>query len=253
MTAVLERRRVAMDPRLRARRVAVRRDEGRRRFRLLLLAVGVVTVAGLAAGATYSPLLSVHRVDVRGAGPLRPSVVTATHIAVGAPLLFVDARAAAADVRRLPAVASARVERHFPTTVTVTVSLRVPVAWAPDGRGAAVLIDGHGVVIARTATAPLGVPALVGLTKIPAPGGRVAPAAPAAVAAALARTLPGRAVDVTLGSLGLVVGVTGGPQLRFGDPTGLATKARAAAVLLGALARPATYVDVSVPDAPVAG
>jgi cell division protein FtsQ len=180
-------------------------------------------------------------------------VVAATHIAAGAPLLFVDAGAAAADVRRLPAVASARVERHFPNTVTVVVTLRVPVAWAPDGRGGAVLIDAHGVVIARTATAPLGVPALVGLTKIPAPGGRVAPAAPAALAAALAPALPGRVVGVSLGPTGLVVGVMAGPQLRFGDATGLATKARAAAVLLGALARPATYVDVSVPDAPVAG
>ena len=58
---------------------------------------------------------------------------------------------------------------------------------------------------------------------------------------------------MTLGPTGLTVGVIAGPQLRFGDATALAAKARAAAALLGALLRPATYVDVSVPDAPVAG
>lgn len=253
MTAITARPRIAMDPRVRARRIAVRRDEGRRRFRRLLVAVSAVTVVGLAAAVAYSPLLAVHRVDVHGAGAIQPSVLAATHITSGSPLLLVDAGGSAAAVRRLPAVASARVERHFPTSVTVTVTLRVPVAWAPAGPAGAVLIDAHGVVMARTATAPLGLPALVGLTKIPAPGGRVAPLAPAALAAALAPALPGRVAGVTLGPTGLVVGVMAGPQLRFGDATALATKARAAAVLLGALGRPATYVDVSVPDAPVAG
>lgn len=253
MTATIARPHVTIDPRLRARRVAVRRDEGRRRLHRLFLAVGVVTVAGIAVGAAYSPLLAVHRVDVRGAGPLRTSVLSATHIGVGAPMLFVNAGHAAAGVRRLPDVASARVDRAFPNTVTVTVTLRVPVAWAPAGPSGAAVIDGHGVVIGRMPTAPFGLPELVGLTRVPTPGGRVAPAAPAALAAALAPTLPGRIAGVSLGPAGLVVAVVAGPQLRFGDTTALATKAHAAAVLLSALGRPANYVDVSVPDAPVAG
>jgi cell division protein FtsQ len=253
MTAVIARPRVAIDPRLRARRVSVRRDEGRRRLRRLLVAVGVVTVAGLAVAVAYSPLLAVDHVEVRGAGPTRRTVLAATHLAGGAPILFVDAGRTAAAVRRLPAVASADVERSFPHTVTVTVTLRVPVAWAPAGPTGAALVDVHGVVISRTPTAPVGLPELIGLTKIPAPGGRVAPLGPAALAAALVPALPGRVVGVTLGPTGLTVGVIAGPQLRFGDTTALAAKARAAAALLGALLRPASYIDVSVPDAPVTG
>jgi cell division protein FtsQ len=253
MTAVIAPSRVAIDPRLRARRVAVRRDAGRRRRRRLLAGLGVVTLAGLAVAAVYSPLLTVNRVEVRGAGPTRTVVLAATHLSVGAPILFVDAGRAAAAVRRLPGVASAHVERSFPHTVTVTVTLRAPAAWAPAGPAGAVLVDGDGVVISRAPTAPVGLPELAGLTKVPGPGGRVAPLGPAALAAALAPALPGRVVDVTVGPAGLTVGVTAGPQLRFGDATALTAKARAAGLLLRALVGPATYVDVSVPSAPVAG
>jgi len=253
MTAVVARPRVAIDPRLRARRVAVRRDQGHRRLRRLLVGLGVVAIAGLAAAVVYSPLLAVSRVEVQGAGPTRSAVLAATHLAAGAPILFVDAGGAAAAVRRLPAVESAHVERSFPHTVTVTVTLRVPVAWAPVTPTGAALIDAHGVVISRIPAPPLGLPELVGLTAVPGPGGRVAPAAPAAVAAVLVPALPGRVVGVTLGPTGLTVGVLAGPQLRFGDTTALAAKARTAAALLGALVAPATYLDVSVPAAPVTG
>jgi cell division protein FtsQ len=252
MTAVIARPRVAIDPRLRARRVAVRRDEGRRRLRRLLAGLGVVTIAGLAAAVVYSPLLAVNQIEVRGAGPTRATVLAATHLAAGAPILFVDAGGAAAAARRLPAVESAHVERSFPHTVTVTVTLRVPVAWAPLNPGAA-LVDAHGIVISRAPAAPLGLPELVGLTKVPSPGGRVAPLAPATLAAALVPALPGRVVGVMIGPTGLTAGVIAGPQLRFGDTTALAAKARTAAALLGALVAPATYLDISVPAAPVAG
>jgi cell division protein FtsQ len=253
MTAVVARPRVAMEPRLRARRVAVRREAGRRRLRRLVVALGIAGLAGLGVAAVYSPFLAVDRVQVRGAGPTQRAVLAATHLSTGAPILFVDASGAAAAVRRLPAVASAHVERAFPHTVTVTVTLRTPAAWAPLAAGGVAVVDGHGVVISRAATAPFGLPELVGLTKVPTPGGRVAPAGPAVLAAALAPALPGRVGVVTFGPDGLIVGVAGGPQLRFGDTTALATKAHAAAAILAALVAPAHYLDVSVPAAPVAG
>lgn len=252
MTTVVARPRVTMDPRVRARRVAVSRAEGRRRLHRLVAGLGVVAAAGLAAAVVYSPLLAVDHVDVRGAGPLRAAVLGATHLGAGAPIVFVDSGGAAAAVRRLPAVESARVERSFPHTVTVTVTRRVPVAWATVPGGAA-LVDRHGVVIAHTATPPIGLPELFGLTRIPTPGGLVAPTGPAALAAALVPALPGRLVGVTLSPGGLIVGILGGPQLRFGDSTTLTVKAHTAAALLGALTHPANYLDVSVPTAPVAG
>jgi hypothetical protein len=46
----------------------------------------------------------------------------------------------------------------------------------------------------------------------------------------------------------------GGPQVRFGAPTDIPTKARVAAAVLASLGgTPVQYVDVGVPAAPVSG
>ncbi len=240
-----------IDARLRARRVAVRRAEGARRRRRLLVLGGVVVLVAVAAAVTWSPLLSVHRVVVRGAGPHAATVRQAADVTGS--MLLVRPGQVASDVERLPWVASARVSREFPTTITITVVARTPVAWSPDGPHQVALVDGHGVVTALAPTAPTGLPELSGLTRVPDLGGRVAPLAPAEVAGALGSTLAPRVQTVALTSVGLVATVAGGPQLRFGDATDLAAKARAAAAVLGALVHPASYVDVSVPSAPVAG
>jgi len=69
----------------------------------------------------------------------------------------------------------------------------------------------------------------------------------------LAEILAGYGLDYSDDPSGLTALVPGGPQLHFGDGTQLAAKAQAAAAVLGALVAPATYIDVSVPGAPVAG
>ena len=79
------------------------------------------------------------------------------------------------------------------------------------------------------------------------------PSALAQLAAALPATLRARVSTLLSLPSGLTALVPGGPQLRFGDGTQLAAKAQAAAAVLGALVAPATYIDVSVPGAPVAG
>jgi cell division protein FtsQ len=241
-----------MDPRLRARRVAVRRAEGTRRRRRLLAGLAVVAALTLAAAVAWSPLLAVHRVVVRGAGAQDAAVRQAAHL-TGGPMLLVRTGAVASDVEQLPWVASARVERQFPTTVTITVTARAPVAWAAAGPSRVALVDGHGVVTAFVATAPPGLPQLAGLTRVPGLGGRVAPTAPAEAAAALGPTLAPRVSTVALTAAGLLATVTAGPQIRFGDTSALRANAHAAAAVLGALVHPATYLDVSVPSAPVAG
>jgi cell division protein FtsQ len=244
--------RVRIDPRLRARRAAVRRDAGRRRLHRLLLGAGVVATLTVAAAVAWSPLLAVHTIVVRGAGPDRAAVRAAARVRPGQPMLLVNAGGVAAAVGRLPTVASARVERDFPNTVTITVSRRVPVAWAPAGPGRAAVLDRHGDVLAVGPGPPAGLPELAGLTRVPGPGGRLhAPAA--AAAAALGPSLRGRVTTVVALPGGLVALVANGPQIRFGDGTQLAAKAEAAAAVLAALVAPARYIDVSVPNAPVSG
>lgn len=253
MTTVAAPRRAPIDPRLRARRVAVRRAEGHHRRRRILAILGVFAVVGLAVALVWSPFLAVHRIVVRGAGSHDAAVRSAAHLNTGGPLLLVHTGAVASDVEHLPWVGSAQVERQLPNTVTITVTIRTPVAWAPAGPGRVVLVDEHGVVIALAAAAPVGLPELTGLTRIAPLGGRVAPTAPAAAAAALEPALGARVTAVALTPIGLTATVAGSPEVLLGDTTALAAKAHTAAAVLGALVHPATYLDVSVPSAPVAG
>jgi cell division protein FtsQ len=244
--------RVRIDPRLRARRAAVRRDAGRRRLHRLLLGASVVTTLTVAAAVAWSPLLAVHTIVIRGAGADRAAVRAAAGVTRGQPMLLVNAGGVAGAVRRLPTVASARVERDFPNTVTITVSHRVAVAWAPAGPGRDAVLDGHGDVMAVGPRPPAGLPELAGLTRVPGLGGRLtAPAA--AAAAALGPSLRGRVTALVALPTGLVAVVADGPQIRVGDGTQLAAKAEAAAAVLAALVAPARYIDVSVPSAPVSG
>jgi cell division protein FtsQ len=246
-------RRVAIDPRLGARRVAVRRDERQRRRRRLLAGLGVVALVSLAVGLVWSPFLAVHRIVVRGAGTHTAAVRQAAHLGTGGPLLLVHTGTVAAHVEQLPWIGSAHVERQLPNTITITVTVRAPVAWAPAGPGRVVLVDSHGVVAAVATAAPFGLPELTALTHVGGLGGRIAPTAPAAAAAALAPAFGPRLVSVALTPIGLTATVAGSPEVLLGDATALAAKAHAAAAVLGALVHPATYLDVSVPGAPVAG
>ena len=98
-----------IDPRIRQRRIAVRRQEGRRRLRLL---IGIGTVSGLLVGgwgATRSPLLDVDGIAVAGADRTsRDDLVAASGIRFGQAMVDVDERGA---VQAL-AVLAVDSERH---------------------------------------------------------------------------------------------------------------------------------------------
>jgi cell division protein FtsQ len=249
MTAVTAPR-VRMDQRVRARRAAVQRANGRRRLHRLVLGAGILTVLLVAVAIVYSPLLAVRTVVVDGAGTEQADVAQAAGVA-GKPIVLLSAGSVAAAAESVPGVASATVTRHFPSTVVIHVTLEPTVGSVAAGPGKVALIDGDGQATAIVARAPAGLPVLAGAPAAQV-GSRV-PSALARLAAALPATL--RARVSTLRSLpsGLTALVPGGPQLLFGNGTQLAAKAQAAAAVLGALVAPATYIDVSVPGAPVAG
>ncbi len=249
MTAVTAPR-VRMDQRVRARRIAVQRAAGRRRLRRLVVVAGVLTVLLVGVAIVYSPLLSVHTIVVDGAGTEQADVVQAAGVG-GKPIVLMSAGAVAASVEQVPGVASASVTRHFPTTVVIHVTLEPTVGTVTAGPGKVALIDRDGQATAIVARAPAGLPVLAGA---PAPTvGSHVPVALARLATALPTTLRARVSTLLSLPSGLTALVPGGPQLRFGDGTHLAAKAQAAAAVLGALVAPATYIDVSVPSAPVAG
>jgi hypothetical protein len=97
-------------------------------------------------------------------------------------------------------------------------------------------------------------PELVGVADLAGPGGHVQPVTLPAAAAALGSDLAPRTASVLLNDGTLTVQVNAGPQLRFGAPTQVAAKARVATAVLAALGgNPVSYIDVTVPAAPVSG
>ena len=134
-----------MDPRMRARRIAVLRSEGRRRLRIL---AGVFCLAAAAAGAwavSRTSAMDVDRVVVAGVGAdLRGEVQRSSGLATGMPMLFLDIEEARQAVASLPWVRAAEVRRDWPATVLIEVEPRTAVAAVPAARGRLALIDGTG-------------------------------------------------------------------------------------------------------------
>lgn len=237
-----------IDPRLRARRIDVARDHGRRRLRRLTVAGIAVLLVAIAYGATRSPLLDVDRVEVRGAtGADAAEVVDASGVRTGEPLAWLDVDGARRRVEALPWVAGARVERDWPSTVVLRVEVRAPVAVV--GLGARfVLVDEAGLALREGRVA--------GLPVIPVPspevGGSVGPAARrgAEVAAALPDDLRRQVATVEVADDEIVLVLDDEIEVRWGGPEQSQAKATAALVVLDDADRSTiATIDVTVPRA----
>jgi len=158
-----------------------------------------------------------------------------------------------AAVSPWPVVHDLRVVTDFPNTVRIEAVERRPVALAGSG--------GDRVPVSADGTVLRGLP---GTPRLPAvdlrgrPGGdRLGAGATLTlveVAGAAPPSLLSRQKAVRRGERGLVVEMRRGPDLVFGSPTRLRAKwAAATAVLADPTSRGAVYVDVRLPDRPVAG
>ena len=120
----------------------------------VLLATGAVAV-GLVL--YFTPVMAVREVVVDGAQSVaREEVLRAVGVRQGTPLLQVDTDVVADRVAAIRRVATARVQRDYPSKLRVTIVERVPLAVKdfPDGPH---LYDRDGVDFA-TAPPPAGVP-----------------------------------------------------------------------------------------------
>lgn len=245
-----------IDPRLRARRIDVARTEGRRRLRRIAALGAVVLVVAAVVGATRSPLLDVDRIDVRGVDGARAQAArSASGLALGDHLLWVDLGAAAASVEALPWVAAASVGRDLPGTVVLEVEAREPVAVAGSG-SAAVLVDADGRAIAAADDPVLGgdrADALPALAIGPAPlGERLGGAGRevAKVVAGLPPELAEQVDEVAVDGEAIVVVLDDGIEVRWGGPQQTSAKAAAALVILEEADRATiATIDVTVPRA----
>lgn len=248
-----------MDPRIRARRIAVKRAEGRRRLRILVAGVGLVVMIGLALVAVRSPLVSVRHVTVQGADhtPM-PEVIAAAGLQ-GHRLMF-DVHPGSVDrrlVASLPWVASASVSRHWPSTVEIHLDERTPIATIGAKDGQSALVDATGRILAIGPPAAFD-PALLSISGLPpagAPGtwiGRQAEPA-LVVAGGLPAPLRAQLSQLSVSPGGEVDGVlTKGTTVQFGPPTDLPEKFLALSTLLDRVdLKGVAGIDVRLPDAPV--
>ncbi len=243
-----------VDPRVRDRWVAARREEGRRRLRILVIVAGIITALALAWAVTVSPLLAIEQIDVKGNAQVTPAeVIAAAHVGEGDAMVWLDLDQVAARLEASPWIRTAKVTRDWPRTLVIAVTERTPAAWVQvDGATGVLVVDGTGRVLARADAPPAGLPQIVDVQGAE-PGGSIVPARGAAIAAAYG--LYASAVSqISVTDGGAVVELVSGPEVRLGQPTQLGTKLRAAGAVLDALkAELPSYVDVSVPTNPVAG
>ncbi len=225
--------------------------------------LGIAALVLLAAfvlwfGARETGVFGVRAVEVRGASPaVAAQVRRALAGTQGTSLLRFDLAAATRDVEDLPTVASASFDRAFPHTLRVTVVPERPVAVVRQGADS-YLVAASGRVIA--ATDRRGHPALariwVGRSVVLTVGthvqGDLATAVDAVRPLAGSR-FPGHVVSVTTTPDALTLQLRSGLEVRLGNADDVTLKLAVAAKIIPLLAAGTGYLDVAVPERPVAG
>lgn len=251
MTATLERRPVAIHPRMRSRRIEVQRSAARRRLRRALVALGVVTGLVILYTLALTPLLDVDGVRVRGADRASPAAIAAASgIAPGDPMIHVDTGGIAREIEELAWVADARVQRVWPGTVRIEVEERSPVGVIEVTDSLTALVDGTGRVLTIGQERPPELAVLEGVDGRVAEG-EVLPSEAreaAAVLDALVERLP---EAVSTMSTDLEATLVDGGVVRFGATTDLEDKLVATETVLSDVSLACLQVlDVRVPGNP---
>lgn len=137
-----------IEPRLRQRRIGVRRAESRRRLKWVLVAGLVLAVVVAALAVLGSSLFAVKNVDVSGnvytdAAQLQAVVDDLT----GTPVLRVDTLAAEEQLESIPWVEDARVTTKFPDSATIEIRERTPLVAMLGADGETRVLDRDGRVL----------------------------------------------------------------------------------------------------------
>lgn len=248
-----------IDPRLRARRGAVRRAEGRRRLRFILVGMAILGLIFAGWAALRSPLLDLDHIEIHGLGPGRLDEASKTiGLEPGTPLNDVEPASIEADLEALPWVLRADVERSWPNTVRVEVVERTPAAILAGATGEGVVVDAGGTVMAYAGPAYRGLPR-VSLESSVELGAVESDALPAL---ALIEVIPDdlaawvESITYTRGASEAARGVVGIDLVgqgaaHLGEPTLLSDKVAALrSVLNGVDLSCVRLVDLAVPDFP---
>ncbi len=139
-----------MDPRLRARRIAVKRAVGRRRLKWFAVGAAVVVIVTAALAILGSSLFEVKDVDASGvSGNTKAAYDAAEQRLIGRPVLLVDTNAIEAQLEKNPWIREARVSTDFPDRASIEIVERIPLATyqGSDGRWRIIDVDGAVLVV----------------------------------------------------------------------------------------------------------
>jgi cell division protein FtsQ len=241
-----------------ARREAKRRSRGEfvpeptpvargvvRGLKMLLLSVLLTVVGvGLALILYFTPAMSARNIIVTGTGVVtREEIVEAAQVRVGTPLLQINTNQVADRVAAIRRVASARVQRQYPSALRISIVERVPVVVKdfPDGPH---LFDRDGVDFA-TAPPPPALPYID--VDDPGPGDPTTKAA-LAVLLSLRPEVAGQVSRIAAPSVSSITLTLGdGRVVIWGSTDRTEEKAQKLSALL---TRPGQTYDVSSPDLP---
>jgi cell division protein FtsQ len=224
------------------------KSPGRGAVRGLKLVVWTVVLVALFVGLGlllyFTPIMAARNVVITGLGSVtQEEIIAAAAVKQGTPLLQVNTDDVAERVATIRRVASARVQREYPSTLRITVVERVPVVVKdyPDGPH---LIDRDGVDFA-TGPPPPNLPYL----EVDNPG----PSDPSTKAAlevmtALRPEVAGQVARVSAPSVAAVtLTLVDGREVVWGTTDRTEEKAQKLAALL---TQPGHTYDVSSPDLP---
>ena len=224
------------------KRLSARNVKG---LRLIIWSVvlGVVSVA-LALALYFTPAMSARSVVVTGVGAVtQEEVLDVAAVRMGTPLLQINTGAVADRVAGIRRVASARVQREYPSTLRITIVERIPVVVKdfPDGPH---LYDRDGVDFA-TAPPPPGLPYI----DVDNPGPSDPPTTAALdVMTALRPEVVAQVSRVAAPSVSsITLTLTDGRTVVWGTTDRTGEKAEKLAALL---TQPGRVYDVSSPDLP---
>jgi cell division protein FtsQ len=216
-----------------------------RGLRVLILSVVLIVVtAGLGLLLYFTPIMSARDVVITGLGAVpQEEVISAAAVNPGTPLLQIDTDSVADRVATIRRVASARVQRLYPSTLRITVVERVPVV-VKDYADGPHLFDRDGVDFA-TATPPPGLPYLD--ADNPGPSDPPTKAA-LQVMTALRPEVAGQVSRISAPSVAsITLTLADGREVVWGTTDRTEEKAQKLAALL---TQPGRTYDVSSPDLP---
>ncbi len=251
-TQAPERPRLQIDPRIRARRIEVRRDEGRRRLRRLGFLATAVLLLAVGYGVVHSPLLGVRKLRVSG-GEHTPAslILRASGLRRGAAMVDVSTVTAERRIEALPWVAKARVRKSWPGTIRIDVTERRAVAQVPAG-SQWLSVDRSGRVLEMRDERRNDLLALPWDGPPGQPGATLSLSRDLlALAAALPPAFETKVEGVQGSGSSIALELAGGATVRLGDGAALRQKLIAALTIIGTPAGAcASVINVEVPSAP---